>query len=56
MFHIGDLGIYQKKNTQKVYELIERLLPNELLRSSDPFETDEQFYQWYVKRRIGAWE
>lgn len=54
MFNIGELGIYKKKNTQKVYDLIEKLLPQELLDYPDPFPSDRDFYKWYVKRRVGS--
>lgn len=51
---IGELGIYKKINTQKVYDAIENLLPPDILKQDDPFESDEMFYEWYVKRRIGS--
>ncbi|MDF2890526.1 MAG: hypothetical protein K0R80_893 [Clostridia bacterium] len=54
MFNIGELGVYTKKNNHKVYDLIENLLPNELLEAADPFECDHDFYKWYFKRRIGS--
>ncbi|HEX3045959.1 MAG TPA: crosslink repair DNA glycosylase YcaQ family protein, partial [Bacillota bacterium] len=37
MFNIGELGIWRKKNSQKIYDLIENLLPRELLEAPDPF-------------------
>lgn len=54
MWHIGELGIYDKKNTQKIYDLNSRLLPQEILHALDPFENEIDFYKWYVKRRIGG--
>lgn len=54
MFCIGELGIHSKKNTQKIYDLVENLLPEQLLNSSDPFKSDRDFYKWYIKRRIGG--
>lgn len=54
MFNIGELGILKKKNTQKIYDLIENLLPRELLDSPDPFVNDHDFFKWYFKRRIGS--
>lgn len=54
MFNIGELGIFKKKNTQKIYDLIENLLPYELLDSPDPFANDHDFLKWYFKRRIGS--
>lgn len=54
MFNSGELGIHSKRNTQKIYDLTENLLPKELLASPDPFNNDEEFYKWYIKRRIGS--
>lgn len=54
LYTIGELGIYKKINTQKIYDVIENLLPPEILNQEDPFESDEMFYEWYVKRRIGS--
>ncbi len=54
MFHTGELGIYNKINTQKVYDLIENLLPYSLIGDADPFQSDHEFFKWYVKRRIGS--
>lgn len=54
MFNMGNLGIRERKNVQRVYDLIENLLPEELLKAGDPFESDRDFYKWYVKRRIGS--
>ncbi|MGL1890948.1 MAG: winged helix DNA-binding domain-containing protein [Spirochaetaceae bacterium] len=54
MFNIGTLGIYNKNNTQKIYDLIENLLPQKILNAEDPFKTDKEFYKWYIKRRIGS--
>ncbi|MBN2797272.1 MAG: AlkZ family DNA glycosylase [Clostridia bacterium] len=52
MFHRGELGIHTKKNTHKSFDLIERLLPEEVISNEDPFDDDEAFYKWYVLRRI----
>lgn len=54
MFNRGELGIYGKKNTQKIYDLIENLLPSQLIDFPDPFKNDRDFYKWYFKRRIGS--
>lgn len=54
LYTIGELGIYKKVNTQKVYDVIENILPPDILNQEDPFESDEMFYEWYVKRRIGS--
>ncbi len=54
LYTIGELGIYKKINTQKVYDVIENLLPPEILHQEEPFRSDDMFFEWYVKRRIGS--
>lgn len=54
MFNTGELGVYAKKSNHKVYELTEKLLPQELLEAADPFAKDNDFYKWYFKRRVGS--
>lgn len=54
LYHLGELGIATKKNNQKVFDVIENLLPVELLEAEDPFPNDHEFLKWYVKRRIGS--
>lgn len=54
MFNIGIIGVKEKKNVQKVYDIIENILPKEVLQREDPFESDRSFYKWYFKRRIGS--
>lgn len=54
MYHIGMIGIANKRNTQKVYDVIESLIPKEILEQEEPFKTDEAFDKWYIKRRLGS--
>lgn len=54
LFNIGKLGIHSKRNTQKVYDLIENLHSKELIDREDPFDSELSFIKWYVKRRIGG--
>ncbi len=53
LYNSGQLGIYEKKKTQKIYDLVENLFDRELL-GEDPFGTEHEFLRWYVKRRIGS--
>jgi len=48
----GDVGVYKKKNAQKVYDLIQNLIPEKILKSPEPFKNDNDFYEWYFLRRI----
>lgn len=54
MFNIGLLGIKEKKNSQKVYDVIERLLDKDIYEQEEPFDSDHDYYKWAIKRRIGS--
>lgn len=54
MYNIGIIGISEKKNNQKVYDLIERLLPPNIINQEEPFDNDNDYYKWCIKRRIGS--
>jgi len=50
----GKLGVHSKKNAHKVYDLTENLLPAKILNAKDPFGNEDEFYEWYIMRRIGS--
>ncbi|QJD86047.1 winged helix-turn-helix domain-containing protein [Cohnella herbarum] len=54
MYHAGRLSVHHKAHTRKYYDLTERLIPEKLLAEQDPFETEGQYYAWFVMRRIGS--
>lgn len=49
LFHLGKIGIHSKKNVMKRYDLIDRLIEQDNI---DPFNTEEEFIEWYLLRRI----
>ncbi|MCP4540998.1 MAG: winged helix-turn-helix domain-containing protein [Chloroflexi bacterium] len=50
----GELVIHHKVNTRKVYDFASNHIPAELLSAPEPNETEEQYHDWYVLRRIGS--
>jgi uncharacterized protein YcaQ len=54
LYFSGDLVIHHKERTRKVYDLVNRHLPDIYLQASDPNPTQEDYWEWYVLRRIGA--
>ncbi len=54
MYAWGELIVHHRVNTRKVYDFSYRCLPDELLSSADPNETEEQFNDWRILRRIGG--
>ena len=54
LFKIGKLGVHHRVNNRRYFDLIENLLPAEVLETTDPNQTLEQYQRWHVKRRISA--
>ncbi|WNS44938.1 DNA glycosylase AlkZ-like family protein [Paenibacillus sp. MMS20-IR301] len=54
MYFWGELSIHHRVHTRRYYDFTANLLPEELLRTSDPNVTEEQHHDWYVLRRIGS--
>jgi uncharacterized protein YcaQ len=54
MYFWGELVIHHKVNTRKVYDLAWRCIPPDLLSAPDPNQTEEQYHDWVVLRRIGG--
>lgn len=54
LFHLGELGVFSKKGTQKKYDLIENILPEDISRKVNDFSSDHDFYRWYIMRRING--
>lgn len=50
----GKLGIHHRVNTRRHFDLIERLVPPEILNEPDPNKFDEEYQEWHVLRRIGS--
>jgi len=48
----GDIGVFKKKGSQKIYDVIQNLVPDEILKTPEPFKNDNDFYEWYFLRRI----
>jgi uncharacterized protein YcaQ len=54
MYAWGELVIHHKVHTRKVYDFARHHIPDELLSAADPNETEEQYHDWHVLRRIGS--
>ena len=53
LYTIGELCVVNKNGTQKVYDFTDKVYPS-YIHKLDNFHNDEEFYLWYVKRRIGS--
>ncbi len=54
MYDWGELVIHHKVHTRRVYDFANRHISTPLLSSPDPNETDEQYHDWHLLRRIGS--
>jgi uncharacterized protein YcaQ len=54
LYFRGELAVHHKKGTQKYYDFAKKLLPNNLLSADDPNKTQEEYFAWHIKRRIGS--
>jgi len=54
MYWWGELVVHHKVNTRKYYDFANRHVPSELLTAPDPHNTDEQYQDWHVLRRLGG--
>jgi uncharacterized protein len=51
---MGRLGVHHRVNNRRYFDLIENLIPEEILSSADPNGNHEEYQHWHVLRRIGA--
>ncbi|MCM3745829.1 winged helix DNA-binding domain-containing protein [Paenibacillus pasadenensis] len=54
MYLWGELVIARKQRNQRVYDLAEHLLLQELLDTPDPHPDDRDYARWRVMRRVGG--
>ena len=55
LYDIGEIGIHHRVANRRVFDLTERLLPADLLETPDPNETDEDYQNWHILRRVGGY-
>ncbi|MGI5840283.1 MAG: winged helix-turn-helix domain-containing protein [bacterium] len=54
MYFWGELIVHHKVNNRKVYDFAARELPPELLAAPDPNETEAEYQDWRILRRLGG--
>jgi uncharacterized protein YcaQ len=54
LYVMGEIGIHHKVGTRRIFDLIDRLMPAELLSSPDPNPTDEDYQDWHILRRVAG--
>ncbi|GGH14897.1 hypothetical protein GCM10008013_08800 [Paenibacillus segetis] len=54
MYYAGELVIHHKVRTRKYYDLAERHITTSVLHSPEPNATEQDFFDWFVLRRIDS--
>jgi len=54
LYSRGYLGVDHRINSRRYFDLIENLLPAEILNTPNPFNTTEEYQDWHVLRRVGS--
>lgn len=54
MYFRGEVSVHHRVHTRRYYDFTARLLPEHLLSAGEPNPLEEQYYDWYVLRRIGS--
>ncbi|HUN21661.1 MAG TPA: crosslink repair DNA glycosylase YcaQ family protein [Anaerolineales bacterium] len=54
LYNMGKIGVSHRVASRRYFQLIEKLLPAELLAQSDPHPTLEAYQDWHVLRRVGS--
>lgn len=54
LYYTGKLGIHHRVGTRRIFDLIDRLLPTDVLTTPDPAPTLEDYQDWHILRRIGG--
>lgn len=54
LYAMGELGVHSRVNTRRNFDLVERLLPSELLSKSHAHKDLNAYHDWHVLRRIGG--
>jgi uncharacterized protein YcaQ len=54
LFLTGKVGIHHKVGTRRVFDLVERLIPDHLLSEPDPHPSEDDYQNWHVLRRVAG--
>jgi len=52
LYSMGQLGVHHRVRNRRYFDLIDNLLPEELLTAPDPHQDLDSYQRWHVQRRI----
>lgn len=52
LLKMGQLGVHHRVTNRRYFDLIENLLPKDLLKTPDPNQSLEEYQTWHMLRRI----
>lgn len=52
LYKMGQLGVHHRVTNRRYFDLIENLLPQDLLETPDPNQSLEEYQTWHMLRRI----
>ena len=52
LFKMGQLGVHHRVTNRRYFDLIENLMPKDLLETPDPNQSLEEYQTWHMLRRI----
>jgi uncharacterized protein YcaQ len=54
LFRMGKVGVHHRVNNRRSFDIVERLIPPELLQQNNPFISEEAYQDWHITRRVGS--
>lgn len=54
LYRMGRLGVHHRVGSRRYFDLIERLLPIEILETTEPHPEEEEYQRWHLLRRVSS--
>lgn len=54
LYNMGHIGIHHRVGTRRYFDVIENLLPAEILKAADPHASEDEYLDWHILRRAGG--
>jgi hypothetical protein len=54
LYAMGELGVHHRIGSRRFFDLVQRLIPPEILARPDPHPEDPAYQDWHVLRRVRA--